>query len=287
MAAAPPGPRRRLTSTLAKRFFAPRYGSEEVLSLLTQDGVRLGGARLAGPPDALATFVVVHGFSHSSRTPGVHAFARSLARRAHVIVPDLRGHGASQGLCTLGESEVLDVAAAVAAAPPGPPVVTVGISLGGAAALLHAGTHGLTTPGFAGVVAVSAPAWWGAWDTAATARIRRYATSAAGRAFMARVLNTRLAARCVGVPDSHEVVASIAPRFTVVVHDPADHYFGEEHAQTLYRWAREPRELWLLSGTGHGTDLLTPALADRLLAYVGRDRPPLAPGGMEDGSGDG
>jgi pimeloyl-ACP methyl ester carboxylesterase len=205
-----------------------------------------------------------------------------------VIVPDLRGHGASAGLCTLGESEVLDVAAAVAAAPPGLPVVTVGISLGGAVALLLAGTTGRSTPGFAGVVAVSAPAWWGAWDTAATARIRRYATSAAGRAFMARVLNTRLAARCAGVPDSHSVVASIAPAFTLVVHDPADHYFGEEHAQTLYRWAREPRDLWLLPGTGHGTDLLTPTLADRLMAYVGRcttRTEPVTP--MEDVNADG
>ena len=289
MATAPPGPRRRLKGALAKRFLVPRYLAEEALSVVTEDGVRLGGARLTGPADALATFVVVHGFSHSSRTPRVYAFARALARRAHVVVPDLRGHGSSQGLCTLGESEVLDVAAAVGAAPEGPPVVTVGISLGGAAVLLHAGTQGPSTPGFAGVVAVSAPAWWGAWDTAATARIRRYANSAAGRAFMARVLNTRLASSCAGVPDSHEVVASISPAFTLVVHDPADHYFGEEHAQTVYRWAREPRELWLLPGTGHGTDLLTPALADRLLAYVGRHTTyrPSRPGPVEADTGDG
>jgi hypothetical protein len=36
----------------------------------------------------------------------------------------------------------------------------------------------------------------------------------------------------------------------------------------LYEWAREPKELWLLPGTGHGTDLLSRALADRLLGEL-------------------
>jgi pimeloyl-ACP methyl ester carboxylesterase len=147
------------------------------------------------------------------------------------------------------------------------PVVTVGISLGGAAVLLHAGRYG----GVAGAVAVSAPAWWGAWDTAATQRVRRYATTPAGRAVLARVLRTRIAGTCEGVPDSRDVVAAIAPGFTMIVHDPDDHYFGMEHAETLYQWAGEPKALWLEEGVGHGTDLLTPAFAARLLDEL-RDR---------------
>ncbi len=63
-------------------------------------------------------------------------------------------------------------------------------------------------------------------------------------------------------------VAAIAPAFTIVVHDPDELYFGEEHARALYEWAGEPKELWLLPGAGHGGDLLTPALAERLLAEV-------------------
>jgi uncharacterized protein len=260
----PAGDRRAL-GRLGRRFvLAPRYAREEALALHTSDGLRLAGARLAGPPDAYATVVFLHGLVHSSRNPRIHAFARRLAREVHVLVPDMRGHGRSEGFCTLGRDEPLDVAAAVAAAPAGLPVVTVGVSLGAAAVLLHAGACG----GVAGVVAVSAPAWSDRWDTAPTLRVRRYARSPAGRQFMARVLRTRMAPFSEWVAESSRLVAEIAPAFTLVIHDPADHYFGEEHARSLYGWAREPKDLWLLPGTGHGTDLLGPALADRLLAYL-------------------
>jgi pimeloyl-ACP methyl ester carboxylesterase len=263
------GPQRALRPGVAfhmarKYVFAPRYPREQRLDLLTEDGVRLSGARLQGPPDAAGTVVLVHGFAHSSRTPRIHAFAHRLASRMHVVVPDLRGHGASAGVSTLGSKEPLDVAAAVAAALPGLPVVTVGISMGGAAVLLHAGTRG----GVAGVVAVSSPAWSQAWDTPSTLRVRRAVSTRAGREFMARVLHTRVAPRCEAVPDSRDVVAGIAPAFTLVVHDPDDHYFDGEHAAALYAWAKEPKDVWLLPAAGHGTDLLTPDFAARLVAEL-------------------
>ncbi|MFN2608885.1 MAG: alpha/beta hydrolase [Acidimicrobiales bacterium] len=254
-----------------RRFaFAPRYGPEEALSLVTADGVALSGARLAGPPDAFATVVLVHGLVQSSRTPRIHAFARLLARSVHVVVPELRGHGRSGGLCSLGREEPLDVDAAVRAARGGAgadlPVVTVGLSLGGASVLLHAGTFG----GVAGVVAISAPARWDTWDTPATIRVRRSVGSPFGRFLLTRLLQTRVATTLEAVPDAREIVAAIAPAFTLVVHDPADHYFGEEHAHTLLAWAREPKDLWWVPGAGHGTDLLSPALADRLVADLRR-----------------
>jgi pimeloyl-ACP methyl ester carboxylesterase len=258
----------RALTGFGRRFaFAPRYGPEEALALRTSDGVRLAGARLAGPPDAYATVVLLHGLAHSSRNPRIQAFARLLAGEVHVLVPDMRGHGRSGGVCTLGRDEPLDVAAAVDAAPAGLPVVTIGVSLGGAAVLLHAATVG----GVAGVVAVSAPAWSNRWDTAATLRVRRYVRSPVRRQVLARVLRTRMAPFCDWDAESESLVAKIAPAFTLVVHDPADHYFGEEHAASIYAWAREPKDLWLLPGTGHGTDLLRPALAERLLGYL-RDR---------------
>jgi len=255
-----------LAGYIRKHAFVPRYGTEQRMALFTDDGVRLAAARLPGPPDAPGTVVLVHGFSQSSRMPRIHAFAHGLATRMHVIVPDLRGHGASGGVSSMGPKEPLDVKAAVEAADPSLPVVTVGISLGGAAVVLHAGTFG----GVAGVVAISAPAWWGAWDTPATKRIQRYALTPAGRRFLAVFLRTRIAQVCEGVPRAEAVAAAISPAFTLVVADPADHYFAEEHPRTIYEWANQPKELWLLPGTGHGTDLLGPAFTARLLEELER-----------------
>lgn len=263
----PAGYGRALENYLRKYVVQPRYRPEQMVSLLTTDGVRLGGARLDGPDDAFATFVLVHGFSHSSRTPGIYDFAHHLARSAHVVVPELRGHGRSGGRCALGAEEPLDVDAAVRFAStvhPDLPVVTVGISLGGAAVFLHAGTHG----GVAAVVGVSAPAWWGAWDTPATRRIERYATTRAGRTFVSCFMRTRIADHCAGVPDARDVVKSITPALTLIVHDPEDHYFGRDHPEAVYAWAEEPKALWWEERAGHGTDLLSPDLADRLVAEL-------------------
>lgn len=141
---------------------APRYRRIERLDVVASDGTRLGVHRLAGPPDARCTVVLVHGFVNSARTPALHSFAHLLADEVDVIVPDLRGHGRSGGVCTFGRDEPLDVAATVAAADPTKPVVTVGVSLGGAAVLLHAGEH---PNAVAGVVAISAPVSWGGVGT--------------------------------------------------------------------------------------------------------------------------
>lgn len=254
-----------VASYLRRYPLAPRYRPEQRLSLTAADGVRLSAYRLDGPSDAPATVVLVHGFSNWSRTPGIHAFAHLLARRVHVVVPDLRGHGRSGGVCALAREEPLDVEAAVAAAPQGLPVVTVGTSFGAAVALLHAGMRG----GVAGVVGVSPLAWWGDDITNdGSSRVRRLLGTRSGRLFLASVLRTRVSPHCGGIPNAADVVPRIAPAFTILAHDPADWYFGPEHPELLHRLAGEPKELWWYPGGGHGTDLLTPAFADRLLGEI-------------------
>ena len=243
--------------------FAPRYRRDERTWTRTADGLRLFAARLPGPPDAPLTVVLVHGFLNSSRSPKVHAFARVLQREVNVVVPDLRGHGESAGHTTLGRREALDVAAVVPlAARFGVPVVTVGTSLGAAAAILHAGAH----EGVIGVVAISSPGWWGARDREGSARIARLVQRPVGRAVAASLLRTRIARLDgEGITDVERVVGGIAPAFTIIVHDPEDTYFGPEHAQHLYDHARQPKELWWCDGVGHGSDVLTPEFAARLL----------------------
>ena len=260
-------PGRAVAGYVRKYPLAPRYHSAAALELEAEDGVRIAAYRLDGPATATASIVLVHGFVNSSRSPRVHGFAHMLARRAHVVVPDLRGHGRSGGECTMGRSERLDVEAAVMAAraaAPDLPVVTVGTSLGGAAVLLHAGTFG----GVAGVVAISAPGWWRSLDGEGSRRIQRWVSGPAGRIMLATVLRTRVASRLRDLPDPSATAERIAPAFTILVHDPDDWYFDAEHARRLHESANAPKALWWYPGGGHGSDLLTPAFADRLLAEV-------------------
>ncbi|MEO6120729.1 MAG: alpha/beta fold hydrolase, partial [Acidimicrobiales bacterium] len=122
---------RSVTRYLRMYVAPPRYRRAQRLVLTTADGVRLNAWRLAGPTGARFSAVLVHGFVNSSRSPAVHAFARRLAESAHVVVPDMRGHGRSRGRCSMGRHEPLDVAAAVDAAVsarPDLPVVTIGTS---------------------------------------------------------------------------------------------------------------------------------------------------------------
>ena len=208
--------------------------------------------------------VLVHGFSHSCRTPRIHAFAHLLARSVHVVVPDLRGHGRSGGACSLGVEEPLDVAAAVAAAPPGCPSSPSGSAWAAPPSSCTAGLLG----GVAGVVAVSSPAWAGAWDTPGTRRVRGTPPRRPGGGVGSGCCGPGSPTTCEAVPDARDLAAAIAPAFTLVVADPADHYFSEEHPRSIYEWANEPKDLWLLPGTGHGTELLRPSFAARLLAYL-------------------
>jgi len=126
--------------------------------LETGDGVLLSTRVHRAPGDAVATVVLVHGFTASKDDPTVVALAGALAAAGFdVIAYDGRGHGASGGVCTLGDDERHDVARAVGYAQGfGRPVVAVGGSMGAIAVLRHA----VDDPDLAGVVTVSCPARW-------------------------------------------------------------------------------------------------------------------------------
>ena len=258
--------REALTGWLRKYVVTPKYLPSQRERLVTDDGVRLRAHRVTPRAAARASIVLVHGFAGWSRTPAIHAMAHALARHGiEVIVPELRGHGRSGGRCTLGVHEARDVEAAVRAARPDSPVVTFGVSLGAAACLLHAGTYG----GVAATIAVSAPArWTGDGHRAASARVGQFADSRARRALMALLVQTRVAARRTAARPPEDVVGNITPALTVIIHDPADHFFDASHATALFAAAREPKQLWWYEGRGHGVDLFDPDLADRVSRLV-------------------
>jgi pimeloyl-ACP methyl ester carboxylesterase len=208
--------------------------------------------------------VLVHGVTGHARSP---EFCFAIARWrtvAHVLALELRGHGRSAGLSTLGAWEHLDVAAAldhVAAYLPGAPVWLVGIGLGGAACLNAAVGAG---PELAGVVTVSAPAWPD-YTSPAGRRLERRCRTRAGRLLLRTMLATRVAPTIPCAPEPADNAALVrAP--LILVHDPADPVVGAFHAIELHTEAHEPKELWWVSDAGHGNALLSPMVVGRLTA---------------------
>jgi pimeloyl-ACP methyl ester carboxylesterase len=231
--------------------------------LRTADGVRLA-ARWWVPPatvDAPAhhgasangrhgvAIVLVHGFGGSKDEPGLRLVATHLAGRGHpVLTYDGRGHGGSEGQCTLGDLERLDVDAAVGAAGElADRVVLIGTSMGGVAVLNHVASG---TPA-CGAVVVATPALWRlprSWRGMLSAVATQ---TGFGRAAVARLNGARLAARpsrghppAVQIRDAHLPLA--------VIHGREDRFLPPDAAQLLFTAAPPPKWLDLVPGMGHG-----------------------------------
>ena len=127
-------------------------------ALLTDDGVRLSARSWASEFPASALIVLVHGFSAGKDNRDVVSLAMRLRDEGFdVVAYDARGHGESEGECTLGDLEHHEVAAAVTwARRRSSRIVLVGASMG-AVAVLH---HAASGPDVAGVVVVSSPSGW-------------------------------------------------------------------------------------------------------------------------------
>jgi pimeloyl-ACP methyl ester carboxylesterase len=96
----------------------------------------------AGPPNAETTFVLVHGFSDLAAA--WTDVAERLARHAHVIAPDLRGHGDSDWISGGGYYHFMDYVADlddVIRQCARKRVILVGHSMGGSVAGYYAGTR--------------------------------------------------------------------------------------------------------------------------------------------------
>ena len=235
------------------------YRAASPFRVTTEDGVRLRGSRVgtAGP-----SLVFCHGFLGWHRKVTIVRFVEALASRFVVFAVDLRGHGASGGLCTYGDLEMLDVEATVrhaASEREGEPVVTLGVSMGGVAVLRHAAIR----RGVDAVVAVSAPARWDGHGSRAVRQIHWLASTPRGRR-LAPTLGVRLAEHAAWTDSPEDLVGRIAPIPLIIVHGRDDHFFDEEEAWRLYRRAGEPKRLMLASRFGHAEDGLTPRFAERL-----------------------
>jgi pimeloyl-ACP methyl ester carboxylesterase len=244
--------------------------------LRTEDGVLIDaaydpGERAAEAEGAGLVLVVAHGFTGDLERPHVRRVAAALRRRGAVVTFSFRGHGASGGHSTVGDREVLDLAAAVRWARElgHTRVATVGFSMGGSVVLRHAALRpeGAETDT---VVAVSSPARWYYRGTAPMRRLHWLVTRPVGRAVGRYGLRTRIHHRDWDpVPASPvESVPLIAPTPLLIVHGDRDGYFPVDHPRMLADAAPDHAELWLEEGMGHAENAAADELLERIGAWV-------------------
>ncbi|MER6117122.1 alpha/beta fold hydrolase [Streptomyces sp. NPDC001743] len=267
-------------------------------TLRAGDGVRIeavydpctaGAGAAPGAGDARTAIVVAHGFTGSADRPAVRRAVRVFSQRAAVVTFSFRGHGRSGGRSTVGDREVLDLAAAVAWARSlgHTRIVTAGFSMGGSVVLRHGALY--TAPGAdAGpgepggrteahkeahadaVVSVSAPARWYYRGTAPMRRLHWMVTRPTGR-FVGRYgFRTRIDRDDWDpVPLSPvEAAGLIAPRPLLIVHGDRDPYFPLDHPRMLAHAAGGAADLWLEPGMGHAENAADETLLTRIADWA-------------------
>lgn len=225
-------------------------GTRERTSITTADGVRLRARWWHAPRPHGTAVVLAHGFTGSMNDPALQAVAESLRAVGHdVLAYDARGHHGSGGLCTLGDLERHDVAAAVAAArEAGDRVVTVGASMGAIAVLRHA----VSDPDLAGVVSVSSPALWRLPRNARTLFATALTRTSVGRRVAARRLHVHLSPRWSD-PEPPRTLAARISSPLAVIHGRKDRFVPPKEAALLASAAPNAR-LLLVPGMGHAFD---------------------------------
>jgi uncharacterized protein len=214
---------------------------------VTRDDVRIAVRRWRPESDRGSAVVVVHGFAASKDARSVGGVSTALQAQGHLVVSyTARGHGESEGQCTLGDDERHDVAAAVALARrESDRVVVVGASMGAIAVLRHAAE---VAPD--GVVTVSSPAEWNLPRTVQSAGAAMLTQTPPGRWLARRALGVRLADEWTAATPPIELVRTIdAP--LAVVHGRKDRFIKPAEAMKLHGAAVGPRRLELVAGMGH------------------------------------
>ncbi len=218
--------------------------AQEVV-LQSDSGSTIRGWFSHGRPGAGAV-LLLHGIG-ASRLEMVGR-ARFLAGAGYsVLLIDFRGHGeSSQARPTYGGLESRDARAALArlrALAPGERVAVIGISMGGAAALLG--------PGPLPVDALVLESVYPTIDDAVRDRLRAW-LGGVGRALAplaTRVLLPRdgvTAADLRPIDRIHEQTAAV-----LVLAGTADRYTTIDESRALFARAPEPKALWEVEGAGH------------------------------------
>ena len=253
---------------------APMAAALTPAELTASDGTPISAGHL--PHQGDLCLVVAHGFTGQWRSQRLEKVIRVLSKSAGVIVLDMRGHGESGGVTTIGHKEIWDVSAAVTWAHElgYRHVVTVGFSMGGAVVLRQAAFPEGESDRVDAVIAISAPAFWYYRGTKIMRRMHQVVASKVGRSFM-RTRGTRIDSQGWPDPMPEAPVEAIAryPHLPVlIVHGDIDRYFPLEHPRSLHAAAvasgNDRVELWEIPGFGHAESAIDDETLERIATWA-------------------
>ncbi len=222
----------------------PELGSDAV-DFETVAGAAVRGWLLSGRPGAGAV-LLLHGIGESHLA--MLDRARFLSGAGYsVLLIDFRGHGDNGGdRSTYGALESEDARAALAflrARMPGERVGVIGVSMGGAAALLGPGPLRVDAlvlesvyPTIVDAIRDRLHAWLGPLGPALAPLVRR-------------VLLPRDGVTDADLRPVDRIGAQRAPTYVLAGTD--DEYTPLEESRRLFERANEPKEFWAVEGAGH------------------------------------
>ncbi|WP_083537188.1 MULTISPECIES: alpha/beta hydrolase [unclassified Paenibacillus] len=224
----------------------------ERVSLRSDDGLQLNGYYLAASPSSGKTVILVHGYSgHALQNA---AFAKFYHEQLgfHVLMPDNRGHGASEGNVIgfgwLDRKDLLRwIEYVLARSGPASELVLHGVSMGGAAVLM---TSGEKLPPQVKAI-VSDCAYTSVRDQLAYQLKRIYHLPSFPLLASTSLLTRVLAGYSFGEASAvNQVRQTKTP--ILFIHGTADTFVPFAMAQSLYDHCPGEKELFIVPGAGHG-----------------------------------
>ena len=245
------------------------HQQKEKIALKTMDGLEIHAYRISTGSDTI--LIYCHPLLNSKDSFDLAGFGDAFLREFDILAFDFRGHGESEGFCTCGSDEVLDLRAAVQYARQAGygNTVVLGIGMGGAVAIRHAALFGNVDA----VVAVSPlgrPEKLKPWRWELVSRVSE---STDYTRIPIRMFNgTRISGRYLTGSPVH-LVDRVSPTPLLVVHGEAHWYMNLDKVKKLYDNAREPKELLILSRREHSDGLLDSSAAGKIVAWIKRALP--------------
>ncbi len=254
--------------TLVDLWNRPYRRTHHKFHVAAKDGVRIAGIHM-NPHQGDTLLLYVHGFMSGKNHRRVPNFVEACTDFTDVMAIDLRGHGDSDGGCTMGALEVLDVEAVYqyARSLGYRHIISVGSSMGGATVIRHAALYQnvdavATIGAFADVKSIM-------WPTTDTGLQLLYSTGNVGQTWSYVTRKTRLS-HLPTQEAPYSLVHLIAPRPLLLLHGEWDPTVHSRSAYTLFRYAQEPKEMVIIPRSGHDHPHLTAQTAQRIQQWLVR-----------------